>query len=187
LGITRNGEAATSTGVELNTRWQVTDELQLAAIYAYNQAEMTEFSPGLVDGQADAYDGDRLAGSPEHQGTLQLAYQRPLENGYTVGADYSLSAVSDVYTKVGLRNNGEALGGYSVHGASVTVGRDQWSARLYADNLLDKYAVTSVRRDRSYIRAIERSDGSFVDSRTYFQSMLRPRTIGLELTYRFEL
>ena len=187
LGITRNGEAAESTGFEFNARWQLTDELQLAAVYSYNQAEMTEFSPGLVDGQADAFDGDRLAGSPEQQGTLLLAYARPLDNGYTIGADYSLTAVSDVYTKVGLRNNGEALGGYSLHGASVTLSRDQWSARLYADNLFDKYAITSVRRDRSYVRAIERTDGSFVDSRTYFQSMLRPRTIGLEFTYKFDL
>ena len=68
-----------------------------------------------------------------------------------------------------------------------------WSATLYADNLFDKYAVTSVRRDPSYIRMIERFDLgtgepiSSIPSRTYFQSMLRPRTVGLEFSYRFDL
>ena len=58
---------------------------------------------------------------------------------------------------------------------------------LYVDNLFDKYAITSVRRDPSYIRQIERVDLTPIDLRMYFQSMLRPRTMGLEITYRFDL
>jgi hypothetical protein len=64
---------------------------------------------------------------------------------------------------------------------------------LFADNLFDKYAVTSVRRDPSYARMVERFDPGTGDpiasipSRTYFQSMLRPRTVGLEVAYRFDL
>jgi outer membrane receptor protein involved in Fe transport len=189
--ITVNGSAAESMGIELTTRWSITDHFELAANYTFNDAQLTEDAPGLVDG-VDAFDGDRLAGTPEQQGTLLLAYTRPLDNGLTVTADYSLSAVSDVYTKVGLRDNGEALPGWAVHGLSFGLTDGRWSARLYADNLFDKYAVTSVRRDPSYIRRLGTGPDDVVPeqqfaSRTYFQSMLRPRTVGLEFNYRFDL
>ena len=183
--ITVNGGTAETRGIELSTRWAITDSLRLAASIAFNDAQLTSDAPGLVDGE-DAFDGDRLSGSPEQQGTLLLDYTRPLDNGWTLNANYSLTAVSDVYTKVGLRNNGEALPGYAIHGASIGMGVGPWTASLYVDNLFDKYAVTSVRRDPSYIRQIERTDLAPIDSRTYFQSMLRPRTMGLEVTYRFD-
>lgn len=187
--ITVNGGTAETRGIELSTRWAITDALGLVASMAFNDAQLTSPARGLVDGE-DAFDGDRLAGSPEKQGTVLLDYSRELANGWTFGADYSFTAVSDVYTKVGLRNNGEVLPGYAIHGTSVGVANGPWSARLYADNLFDKYAVTSVRRDPSYIRPIVRepqADLAPIPSRTYFQSMLRPRTVGLEFTYRFDL
>ena len=189
--ITVNGSAAESKGIELTTRWSITDHLELAANVTFNDAKLSEDAPGLVDG-VDAFDGDRLAGTPEQQGTLLLAYTRPLDNGLTVTADYSLSAVSDVYTKVGVRDNGEALPGWAVHGLSFGLTDGRWSARVYADNLFDKYAVTSVRRDPSYIRRLGTGPDDVVPeqqfaSRTYFQSMLRPRTVGLEFNYRFDL
>jgi iron complex outermembrane recepter protein len=182
LPIIVNGGTAATTGIEFTTRWSITDSLELAANVSFNDAQLTEDAPGLVDG-VDALDGDRLSGSPEQQGTLLLAYTRPLDNGLTVTADYSLTAVSDVYTKVGLRDNGEAMPGWAVHGLSFGLSDGQWSARLYADNLFDKYAVTSVRKDRSFIGPVS----EFFLSRSYFQSMLRPRTVGLELNYRFDL
>jgi iron complex outermembrane recepter protein len=190
--ITVNGGSAESKGVEITTRWSITESLQLAASMSFNDATLTSDAPGLVDG-ADAFEGDRLAGTPEQQGTLLLDYTRPLDNGWTLNANYSMTAVSDVYTKVGLRNNGEVLPGYALHGASVGVGSGPWTVTLYADNLFDRYAVTSVRRDPSYIRLIERFDLETgepiapIPSRTYFQSMLRPRTVGLEFNYRFDL
>jgi outer membrane receptor protein involved in Fe transport len=93
---------------------------------------------------------------------------------------------------VGLRDNGEALPGWAVHGLSFSLTDGTWTARLYADNLFDKYAVTSVRRDQTYIRRLGTGPTDVVPeqqfaSRTYFQSMLRPRTVGLEFTYRFDL
>ena len=182
--ITVNGGTAETRGIELSTRWAITDALQLMASLTLNDAQLTSDAPGLVDGE-DAFDGDRLSGSPEQQGTLLLDYTRPLNNDWTLTANYSFTAVSDVYTKVGLRNNGEALPGYAIHGAAIGVGTGAWAASLYVDNLFDKYAITSVRRDPSYIRPIERTGLAPIDSRTYFQSMLRPRTLGLEVTYRF--
>jgi outer membrane receptor protein involved in Fe transport len=191
--IIENGGTAETRGLELTTRWSITDSLQLAASFALNDAQLTSDADGLVDG-VDASDGDRLAGTPEQQGTLLLDYARPLDNGWTFNANYSLTAVSDVYTKVGgPRNGGEVLPGYAVHGAAVGLSNSAWTVTLYSDNLFDKYAVTSVRRDPSYIYMVERFDPvtgdqiSSIPSRTYFQSMLRPRTIGLEVAYRFDL
>jgi iron complex outermembrane recepter protein len=190
--ITVNGGSAETRGIELSSRWAITEELELAASVAFNDAQLTSDAEGLVNG-VKAFDGDRLAGSPEQQGTLSLKYRRPLDKGWMLQANYALTAVSDVYTQVGLRDNGEALPGYAVHGASVGLSSGPWAATLYVDNLFDKYAVTSVRRDPSYIRPIERQplpDGTPldpVDSRTYFESMLRPRSLGLEVSYRFAL
>ena len=47
--------------------------------------------------------------------------------------------------------------------------------------------VTSVRRDRSYIRRLGGPEDDQFASRTYFQGMLRPRTIGLEFNYHMKL
>jgi iron complex outermembrane recepter protein len=179
--ITVNGSSAESKGFELVSQWQLSDALRLSASYSYNKAQLTSDAPGLVDG-VDGQDGDRLSGTPEQQGNLALNYARPLNDVWTLEADYALNAVSDVYTKVGLRNNGEDLGGYTLHSAAIGLVNDQWTVRLYADNLFDKYAVTSVRQDPSFIRQI----GDF-DSRRYFRGMLRPRTVGLELRYKFDL
>ena len=96
------------------------------------------------------------SGSPEQQGTLLLAYTRPLDNGWTVTADYSFTAVSDVYTKVGLRDNGEALPGCAVHGLSFGMGVGPWAASLYVDNLFDKYA-DHVGAPRSQLHPADRA------------------------------
>jgi outer membrane receptor protein involved in Fe transport len=185
--ITVNGDTAESMGLELSSRLSVTDNLELAVNLTLNDAQLTEDE---VIGGVDARDGDRLPGSPEQQGTFLAIYTLPLANGWDLKADYSFTAVGDVYTQVGgPRTGGQALPGWTVHGASIGVSDGPWSARLYADNLFDKYAVTSVRRDPSYIRPIVRepqNELSPIPSRTYFESMLRPRTVGLEFTWRFD-
>jgi outer membrane receptor protein involved in Fe transport len=77
-----------------------------------------------------------------------------------------------------MRSGGERLGGYAIHSASLRLSRDQWSAALYADNLTDKYASTSVRLDPSAVF----DSGDFA-VRRYYRNVLRPRTIGLEFRY----
>ena len=145
--------------------------------YAYNDSKLTTFSPGLVNGE-DAFAGDRLSGTPEHQFSLELGHERQLQNGWMIDFAYSVTATSDVLTRVGMRNGGEVLGGYSVHSIAMSVGQDRWQATLYADNLTDKYAETAVRLEPSSIRAV-----NGFDVRRYFRNVLRPRTIGLEFRY----
>jgi iron complex outermembrane receptor protein len=179
IPITINGSQARSRGLELSVQAPRVGPLSLAGSYAYTHAEMTEFAPGLVDG-ADAEAGDRLPGTPEHQGSFSASYFRTLRNGYDLTVDYGMSFTSDVLTKIGQRNDGETLGGFTVHNASIGLHRDQWSAVLFADNLTNKFAETAVRLDPSFIRSV----GGF-DLRRYYRHVIRPRSIGVELRYRF--
>jgi iron complex outermembrane recepter protein len=129
LPIIVNGSKAASKGVELTARWSITDSLELAANMSLNRTKLTKNAEHLVDGEA-AFDGDRVSGSPEQQGSLLLAYTRPLDNGLTLQADYAFTAIGNVYTKVGLRNNGEVLPGFAIHSASFGVTDGRWTARL---------------------------------------------------------
>jgi iron complex outermembrane receptor protein len=179
LPITINGGTAQSRGLELSFEARGDGPWSIRGNYAYNEAELTTNAPGLVDGE-DAFAGDRLSGTPEHQASIYLGYGRMLNNGWDMQAAWGVSATSDVLTKVGLRANGETLGGYSLHNASVQVSKDQWSATLYGDNLTNKFAETSVRQDQSLIRNV----GGF-DLRRYFRNVLRPRSVGIEVRYSF--
>lgn len=179
LPITVNGGKARSQGIELSTVALVTDALRLTASYSHTEAELTEDAPGLVSGQ-DAYDGDRLPGSPEQQANLALNYHRPLANGWAWALDYSVHVQSDVYTRAGLRNGGEVLPGYSTHNLAYTLSGDRWDVKLYAKNLFDKFAVTGVRNTRDSIREI---NGFAL--RSYYNSVLEPLRVGVDFNYRF--
>jgi outer membrane receptor protein involved in Fe transport len=175
--ITVNGGAARSRGLEFGVQAKSDGPWSLHASYAYNEAELTSDAPGLVDGE-DALAGDRLSGTSENQFALLVSHERQLANGWLLEVDYGVTATSDVLTKIGMRNNGERLGGYSVHSASMSLSKDRWTATLYTDNLTDKFAESSVRLDPSSIRNV-----NGFDLRRYYRNVIRPRTVGLEFRY----
>jgi iron complex outermembrane receptor protein len=181
IPITSNGGSATSQGVELSGQWYITSNLSISGSYAYTDVELTDDAPGLVGGE-DAFDGDRLPGSPEHQGFLAANYAWNLNGGSQIDFDWSITATSNVLTKVGERDNGESLDGYYLHNASVTWFKDSWRVSLYGDNVFDQYAVTGVRSDRSFIGA---TYGDFT-SRRYSVNVARPRQVGLRFIYNFD-
>jgi outer membrane receptor protein involved in Fe transport len=179
LWITANGGSAESRGVELALSARGLDGWVFTTSYAFNDAELTADAPGLVGG-ADAFSGDRLAGAPEHQGSFEVAHVRQLRSGWDLDVSYGFTATSDLLTKVGGRDNGETLGGYTVHHLSVGIAQDVWSAVVYADNLTDKFAESAVRLDPSVTRDV----GGFT-LRRYYRNVFRPRTVGVEFRYRF--
>ena len=141
---------------------------------------------GFATIRVDGEDGDRLPGSPEHQGSIYASYIQPLGD-MDLTLNYGISAVGDVLTKTGGRANGEELPGYAVHSLSASLAADAWDITLYADNLLDKYAVTGVRTDKARIQTVSDINGGDVNVRSYYNNVLRPRTIGLRATYRFDM
>lgn len=181
IQIFTNGDSAESQGVELEATWFITPDWYLQGSYAYIDAELSDDAPGIVDGE-DGLDGDRLPGTPEHQGFLATNYTFSLNDGSSIDLYYSVTGQSNVYTKVGNRNFGESLGSFFLHYAAATWNRDAWRVSLYAENLFDEYADTGVRRDTSTFRQV----GLFDLSRRHYHNMVRPRQVGLRFVYNFE-
>ena len=180
LGFSSNGGSAESTGIELTSQWLITSHFSVTGAYSYNKAELTEDAPSLVGGE-DAFDGDRLPGTPENQLFLGANYELQIDDGSHVDLDWSMTYQSNVITKVGERDSGESLSGFALHNISATWFRDSWTVALYADNVFDKYAETGVRGDFDDIENVEG-----FDSRYYFHNVVRPRQFGMRLRYNFD-
>lgn len=180
--ITVNGGDARSRGIELSADAIISDRLRASLAYSYNRAELWSFAAGLVDGVADGVPGDRLPGTPEHQGALRIDYDLPLGDRWQLELGYGLTATSNVYTKVGRRAGGEALAGYAIHNFTAWLRTDgAWSFRFFVDNLFDEFAETNTRADRSFIR-----NAGVHPLRSYFRNVATPRRYGIELRYDFE-
>ncbi|WP_394186436.1 TonB-dependent receptor [Pseudoalteromonas tetraodonis] len=180
-----NAGSANAKGIEIATRAILSDSFTAYATYAYTKAELTSDAPYLfnADGSDGAVDGDRLPGSPEHQFSMGINYQTDVLNDKTLDINYGLTAQSDVISKVGLRDNGEALPGYSLSNLSAKLTADAWSTTLYVDNLFNKYAVTSVRRSDADITTANGAD----IQRNYGYYVNRPLTVGIKFNYKFEI
>ena len=179
--ITLNGGGAVSRGFELASAVGVTTALRLRGSWSYTRAELSVDSPGLLDGGADAFAGDRLSGAPRQQGSLLASYAALLDGGVAFDVQYGYSYVGDLLTRIGMRAGGEALPAYDLHNLSASLSRDTWTLTFYADNLFDEYAVTGVRQTPDLIGL---TDDGF-RSRRYFANVLAPRRAGVRVRYAF--
>jgi iron complex outermembrane receptor protein len=196
--ITKNGGGAESRGLELALDAQVSDRLNVGFSYAHTQAELTEVARSLLRDTApppfgnpasfiDGQPGDRLPGSPEDQATLYVGYDWSLNSTWNLTLNYGVTAIGDVLSTPGQRAGGEKLGGYSVHNAAAVFSGGPWALTVYAQNLLDKYAVTGLRSKAAFVQTVADENGDPVRVRSYAQQMLRPREIGLSFTYSFDM
>ena len=177
--ITLNGGGAVSRGVEIASAVDATGALRFRGSWSYTQAELSMDSPGLLDGGADAFEGDRLSGAPRQQGSLLASYAALLGGDLAFDVQYGYSYVGDVLTRIGMRAGGERLPAYDLHNVSASVSKDAWRLTFYVENLLDEYAVTGVRQTPDLIGF---TDDGF-RSRRYFASVLAPRRIGVRMRY----
>ncbi len=180
-GITLNGGAAVSRGVEVAASAVITGALRLRGSWSYTRAALSQDSPGLLDAGDDAFEGDRLAGAPRGQGSLFASYGTLLGGDAVLELLYGYSYIGDVLTRIGERAGGERLPAYDLHTLTASVSKDAWTLAVYADNLLDEYAVTSVRQTPAQIG---RTEEGFT-SRRYFANVLTPRRAGVRLRYTF--
>ncbi len=198
--ITKNGEGAKTSGIEIALDADITDRFNIGFSYSHSTAELTDVAPDLIrcfeppgfgscaaDEFIDGQPGDRLPGSPEDQATVYLAYDWTLSSRWDLTFNYGISAIGDVITTTGLRGGGETLGGFSLHHASAVFSSNgPWEFSVYAQNLLDKYAVTGVRSRRSFIQTVADENGNPVRVRSYAEQMVRPREIGFRFKWSME-
>jgi len=179
--ITLNGGGAVSRGVEIASAVSATGALRFRGSWSYTRAELSVDSPGLLDGGADAFRGDRLPGAPRQQGSLVASWAAVVGSAVAFDLQYGYSFVGDVLTRIGMRAGGEVLPAYDIHNVSASLSKDAWTLTLYADNVFDEYAVTGVRQTPDLIGLTE--DG--FRSRRYFANVLAPRRVGVRMRYTF--
>jgi len=197
--ITVNAKGASSTGIELYTRIMLTDEFKVYATYAYADAQLTADAPYLfqvlegddvaIQGFYDGKDGDRLPGSAKQQFSFGASYNTEVYD-LPLDINYGLTYQSDVYSKVGLRADGEVLPGYALSNIQAKLSDDDWSVTLYVDNMFNKYAYSSVRRDAADIGLAQfdsmNANGTDIQ-RNYGHYLIQPRKIGVRFEYLFDI
>jgi len=187
VGITVNANDALSQGFEFTARAKITPRLTFQGTYSYTDAHLVQDAPNVVsdstqpDGKADAFAGDRLPGSTKHSASAQLTYTQPLANGAEIEANWATTYTGNIYSRVGLRGNGEAIPGYTTHRASITYHADHFDVGIYADNIFDKYAVTSIGNDLSSYNQVRTG----VVERYYATGILTPRRFGLDFRFHY--
>jgi iron complex outermembrane receptor protein len=194
ISITKNGGKAISQGLEFSGLVKITPELVVQGTYAYTDAHLTSEAPNLVvvqDPQETiaGEPGDRLPGSTKNSGSIQATYTHSLGNGRTIIANWATTYTGSIYSRVGLRGFGTKIPGYVTHRASLTYSADKFDVSLFADNIFDKYAVTSVGNDQSSLYRVRDVFGDSpelgVVERFYGQSVLTPRRVGVEFNYHY--
>ena len=123
IGVTVNGAHAVSQGFDFQGALKITPDLDLIGTYSYVDAHLTQDVTGLVVSQGerfDAFKGDRLPGSAKNSGSARLVYTYPLGDNRSVQAIWATIYRGDIYSRVGLRGNGEKIPGYVTHSASLT-------------------------------------------------------------------
>ena len=192
VGIIKNAGKAVSQGFDLAVQFKVTPNFVLQGTYAYDDAHLTQDAPGLVvsDGVSlPAFSGDRLPGSTKNSGSAQATYTYPLANGDDIRFNWTTTFTGDIYSRVGLRGNGEVIPGYTVHSASITYEADKFSVSLFADNLFDKYAITAIQNDLSSYNRVRTDFGQLpsegVVERYYSHAVLTPRRFGVDIRFHY--
>ncbi len=193
-GITVNGGSARSKGFEASFSARPIPELTVQGTYSYTDAKLTQDVPDLIAYRTTpgdynsrpkitriaALSGDRLPGSAKNSGSLGATYTYPLGDAQLIG-NWTATYRGNVVSRLGYdRAFGEKIPSYVTHRASLTYSTDLYDITLWANNIFDKYAVTSIGQDRSRIGV---NDGVAV--RYYTRAVLSPRTFGLEGRVRF--
>jgi iron complex outermembrane receptor protein len=194
VGYTANAEGANSKGFELSSRATFNNNFSAYATYAYAKAELTADAPflfGVFDEDVqywyDGADGERLPGSPESSFSLGLVYTGEMM-GKALDLSYGLTAQSDTFSTVGLKNDGEVLPSFALSNITAKLSDDDWSVTFYINNLFNKYTFLSVRGDLSQIGLGREINQNRADlSRGYGHFINTPRTVGLKFKYNFEV
>lgn len=170
-----NAGDATSRGVEIELESRLTEHIGAGLSGSYDRATLSQNEPAF-----EALKGDQINDVPEQQGAAHVDYAFPLANGIETVARIDVQYTGSSYasylrlTGTDQRDPAQRLGALTILNARVTFSKHQWTAALFADNLLDRIA----RQD------VQNSLLSQIPGRPRYVPNV-PRTIGINLHWGF--
>ncbi len=172
--VTENAGAATSTGAEIEADMAPVRGLNMNLALGYDDAKITSVpagATGFVVGQA-------LNGVPKVTASLLADYSVPTTFGKAfIRPQYSFTGRSVSYSVISVQDGGRPRASYSMVDLHVGGTTGPWETSLFAKNLFDVRANLGD----------EQSEVIELQSPTVRPRYLiaQPRTIGIEVKYRF--
>lgn len=183
---TGNAAEATTQGVEVDGRWQITDNWMLSGAIAYLDAQYDDFpgatctadqtdehnASGAPGGCTQDLSGKELQFSPEYSGTINLEYFRIMDSGLELtamlGADYS----DAYYTALDLDPHSIQDSFTKINARIALAGSAGWSLALVGKNLTNEETTMWVN-DMPFFRT------------AHFGAIDGLRNIGIQAKYEF--
>ncbi|HUO13064.1 MAG TPA: TonB-dependent receptor, partial [Caulobacteraceae bacterium] len=163
---TTNAGTAHVTGAELEVSFRITDELTLSENAGYTHAVIADASPG-----SGFVVGQRLQDVPDWTSSTTLEYDRPINAAYTFFARANNTYVGSMQdVTYGLNT----LPGYDMIDLRGGVKTGPWKATLFISNATNKIAYLA-------------DTGALSANVSIFNrvAVSQPRTIGVDLTYKY--
>lgn len=181
-----NGKKAESKGFEFELSGNITDQLSFQGGYAYTKATLTDdFCVASGDGSGapngdipcaiSGAKGTPLPSAPRHSGTFSLNYERELSDEDSITA--SINANYKGKTRMNLPTVGArypTIPSYWLVNGYVGWTHGPVTASLFARNLFDERTVFAVNTRITRYAPID-----------LYETVGRPRTVGMELSYRW--
>jgi outer membrane receptor protein involved in Fe transport len=185
LAGTLNGETAQTDGLEINVKWQATDNLTINAALTLQDARFTETA---TVGGSDYYDGMDMPNSPDEKAYLGINYNLPELWGHDAWLWYDISYEGSTWnTTSNVRSN--YLDG-ETEGFAPSKNISNFQAGIAFDNDLDLTLRVDNVWDQEVYYIVNTSDnfesGYFGSPRGLDQrTLVRPRTIWLNFRKGF--
>jgi len=180
VGSIQNAAEVVSKGVEVDGRWAVTDWLMLTGSLAYLDAQFEDFDgapcgslnnhpPSATIPDSCDLGGVDTAYAPSLAGYFDADVNYPLGNNLTLAAGVSLSYSDEYFTDSDLTEEFKQ-DSYTKVDARIGVEANdgRWSAALVGNNLTDEIIINQT--------SLYFTQNAFLKS---------PRTVAIQLTYRF--
>jgi len=177
LNGTTNGPDAETQGVELALRYDLTDNIGLSWESAFTAGEFVEdrtvclFEGNTTTACRTWFDGDDLGGAPSDRHNFGIDYYMSAFGG-DIRTSFDVRYVGEVQSNRQDQNEPYEFDAYTSLGASVEYTRGPVTTGLWVSNLTNEDGETSFQ---------------VVGGEWGYRSIyIRPRTIGLRLSYDFE-
>ena len=186
--VTSNAAEATTQGVEIDGRWQISDDWLLWGAVGFLDAEYDDFPDAVCTaaqqvrhaeetGLSPASCTQDLSGkvlqfSPEWAGTLNIEYFRMFGNGLSLTATGGLDFSDAYYTALDLDPHSKQDSYTKWNARLQLAGEGGWSVALVGKNLTDERTTTWVN-DVPFFRG------------AFFGSVDPRRSIGVQARYEF--